>query len=59
LKRFFGKAEHDEARPPTEMVFNVKEAIVAWISANAQDDAANKPKPGITISVPVLLPADN
>lgn len=40
-----------------ELTANVKEAILAWLSANAQDDAANKPKPGLTITVPVLVPA--
>ncbi len=39
-----------------ELTENVKEAILAWIGAHVEEEGPHAPRPGITMSVPVLVP---
>ena len=39
-----------------ELTKNVKEAIVSWLLAHAEDEGAHPAKTGITMSVPVVVP---
>ncbi len=40
-----------------ELTENCKEAIVAWVSAHNEDEGSHPPKPAITMTVPVVIPA--
>lgn len=39
-----------------ELTENARESILAWLGAHVAEEGPHAPKPGITMSVPVLVP---
>ena len=39
-----------------ELTENVREAILSWLEAHAEDEGHHAPRPGIIMNVPVVVP---